>query len=128
MEATDELEATVGKEKLEAAARSHQELAHDSDDSLKSVKPTHTARGAHKTAAMLKKAVRRSQDGEKSSGGEEQPARTKRRLRLRNQAGKPKPGEKAAEPKGTQHCHKDAGGTIHSCPLAKRSSILRALI
>ena len=129
LEATDELEATVGQEKLEATAGSHQELAHDSDDSLKSVKPTHQARGAHKTAAMLQKAVRRSQDVEKSSGGEEQPpARTKRRLRLRNQAGKPKAGGKAAAPKGTWHCQKDSRSTIHSCPLAKRNSILRAPI
>ena len=132
LEATDELEATVGKEKLEATAGSHQELAHDSDDGLKSVKCTHQARARSpsslKLAAVLK-AVRRSKDGEKSSGGEEQaPARTRRRLRLRNQAGKPKAGAKAAAPKGTWHCQKDSRSTIHSCPLAKRNSILRAPI
>ena len=101
LEATDELEATVGKEKLEATAGSHQELAFSDDDSVK--------------------AVRKSKGGKKSSGSEEAPAVVVRRhtARLTSTAGKPKAGEKAAEPKGTWHCHKDASGTIHSCPLAK---------
>ena len=87
LEASDELEATVGKEKVETTAGSHQELAFSDDDSVQ--------------------AVRKRKGGKKSSGSGEAPA------------GKPKAGEKAAEPKGTQHCHKDARGTIHSCPLAK---------
>ena len=101
LEASDELEATVGKEKVETTAGSHQELAFSDDDSVQ--------------------AVRKRKGGKKSSGSEEAPAVVVRRrtARLTSTAVKPKTGEKAAEPKGTWHCHKDATGTIHSCPLAK---------